>query len=199
MNLRQILALVTATNIQRECSSLLRTLVAEHYWLVRSVLKRDLKPTDHHLTHYPAIMASCGPLVFMWCMRMESKHREAKNISVSSSNKVNLCKTIALRLQLKLAQVIHSGHLFTQIEQTGPSQSSTLRTQSPSFDDTLKENYQSINTPIAIHNWVVKNGSCYKAGLILCVGVCEEAPRFGIIKTVYSTTDGSIFFVYIRS
>lgn len=196
LNLRQILTLVTATNIQRECSSLLKTLVAEHHWLVRSVLKRDLKPTDHHLIHYPTVMDACGPLVFMWCMRFESKHRESKKIAVLTSNKVNLCKTIALRHQLKLAKLIYSGQLFAEVVQRGPTYTSVLRALSSSFDNTLEKNCQSPNTTINVCNWIDKNGSRYKAGLALCLGVYDDGPQFGVIKHVYVITDGTIFFLY---
>lgn len=196
LNLRQILALVTATHTRREYSTLLRTLVTEHHSLARDVLERDLRPTDHHLIHYPTVMAASGPLVSIWCMRFESKHQELKKTAVLSSNRINVCKTIAFKQQLKLAYLIHSSRLFSQRIRTGPSRSTRIRTLSLSFDATLEENHQSLNNLVNVHNWVEKNGSHYKSGLVLCIEVDEDSPQFGIIKVIYVTTDDTIFFIY---
>lgn len=195
LNLREILALVSSTKIQKGCTSLLRTLVAEHHKLARTELNRDLKPTDHHLVHYSTIMDASGPLVNLWCMRFESKHREQKMTAISSSNKINLCKTIALKQQLKLTHQIYSGSLFSKAIQTGLFRKCTLYHLSLVFDTSLQENHQSLNTSINIHNWVEKNGSRYKNGLALCIGLNEGSPQFGIIQTIYSLND-AIFFIY---
>lgn len=76
--LRKILALVTSMSIQSACSLLLKTIIHEHHTLALHVFDQKLKAKDHHLIHYPTVMTSCRPLVHLWSMRFESKHRESK-------------------------------------------------------------------------------------------------------------------------
>ncbi|CAD6220907.1 GSCOCG00011596001-RA-CDS, partial [Cotesia congregata] len=69
--LRQIINIILSPSVQRGCHLMLRVLIHEHHTLVRSVLKRQLKPKDHIFTHLPTIMAECGPPIHFWCMRFE--------------------------------------------------------------------------------------------------------------------------------
>jgi len=65
------------------------------------VLKGSVTLKFHNLTHYPTIIRAIGPLYHCWTMRCEGKHREMKRMAASSGNYKNLCKTLAVRSQLK--------------------------------------------------------------------------------------------------
>lgn len=93
--LRQILAIATATRIQTGCSQFLRALVKEHHRLIKEVLGRHLRPKDHILLHMATVMDECGPLVNMWGMRFEAKHKEAKEFANASNSKINVYKTVS--------------------------------------------------------------------------------------------------------
>jgi len=48
-----------------------------------------------------------GPLVNLWCMRFEAKHRISKISANSSSNRRNICMSLAIRQQLFLNNLIN--------------------------------------------------------------------------------------------
>lgn len=60
----------------------------------------DLKYKFHNMLHIPRTM---GPMVNFWSMRYESKHTEVKAASSASYNKINLLKTITVRILLRIA------------------------------------------------------------------------------------------------
>lgn len=121
LNIRQILALITANTVDKNCHQLLKNLIREHHSLARYVLKRNLTAKDHHLIHYPTILKCSGPLINFWSMRFEAKHRGTKILAVVSSTKKNLCKTISTKHQSKLAYMLHFNSLFSQLVSFGPS------------------------------------------------------------------------------
>lgn len=61
-----------------------------------------MKPKHHFLIHYPTIMKFIGPLNRISCFRNESKNKEGKSFTKVSTNRTNVCRTIAIGHQLKL-------------------------------------------------------------------------------------------------
>ena len=92
--LRQILGIVCSQSIQIEYT-VLQNLIKEHNSLVRQLLKRTSKSKDHIVIHYPRMVAECCPLIKVWCMRLESKHRESKVCNSAPNSKQNVCYSIA--------------------------------------------------------------------------------------------------------
>jgi len=76
--LRQIIDLTTSTTLQKECCTLIQTLVAEHNDLYLKYSKQHLRPKYHFILHYHTMIKKFGPLVNLWCMRFEAKHRISK-------------------------------------------------------------------------------------------------------------------------
>ena len=126
VNLRQIVSLVTSTSLQNGCSKLLSSLIREHHVLARDVLKRSLKPKDHFALHMARVMEQSGPLINIWSMRGEAKHQESKLASHSSNSKQNVCETIAIKHQLKLACMLYEKQMFVD-SQDGPSYISSFK------------------------------------------------------------------------
>ena len=62
-----------------------------------------LKFKFHNMTHYIRTIIDNGPLIHYWTMRFESKHREHKLTAATSSNRVNILKTLSIKSQLRLA------------------------------------------------------------------------------------------------
>lgn len=83
--LRQIIDLTTSTTLQKECGELIQTLVAEHNDLHLKYSKQHLRPEHHFILHYHTMIKKFGPLVNLWFMRFEAKHRISK-ISANSSS-----------------------------------------------------------------------------------------------------------------
>ncbi|CAH0721225.1 unnamed protein product, partial [Brenthis ino] len=100
--LRKIFDIVTSTHLQRGMFDLLQCLVSEHHKLYIFLSKKSLTPKFHFLTHYQCMLKKFGPLVSIWSMRFEAKHRISKLSANVSSNRRNICKSLAIRHQLKL-------------------------------------------------------------------------------------------------
>ncbi|KAF0706641.1 SAM domain-containing protein, partial [Aphis craccivora] len=113
--LRQILDLLTSSILQIECSELLQTLVAEHHDLYMKYSKFDLKPKYHYMVHYHTMIKKFGPLISMWSMRFEAKHRISKISANTSSNRRNICKTLAIKHQLQLNDIFIRATLSNEI------------------------------------------------------------------------------------
>lgn len=70
--------------------------------------------------HYNTIIQQLGPLVNLWCMRFEAKHRLSKISTNTTSNRRNICKTLAIKHQLQLNNLFLKGTLGDNIK-SGPS------------------------------------------------------------------------------
>lgn len=89
IKLLQIIDICMSPVILPEYSILLSTLISEHHTLYIEVFKENLKPKYHFLIHYPNMMLKMGPLVNLWSMRFEAKHKELKSTAkLSCSRKI---------------------------------------------------------------------------------------------------------------
>lgn len=67
-----------------------------------------LKPKFHNLIHYPRILLENGPCIHFSSMRFEAFHRQIKLNALSSNNRINLLKTVAIKQTLYNCQILHS-------------------------------------------------------------------------------------------
>lgn len=58
-----------------------------------------LTPKLHNLIHYVRVLRLMGPLIHMWAMRVEAKHKFFTEIAKSTNNFKNIAKTLASRHQ----------------------------------------------------------------------------------------------------
>ena len=110
--------------------------------------------------HYPTILYYFGPVVNMWTMRYESRHRDIKGNAQATSSHINLLKTIAIKQVLKFCQTVDN---FEQNQGN-----LTL------FPDRKLDNVQNI---------VKKNAIEFKVGSFIILSVRDSEAEFGkIIK-----------------
>lgn len=103
LQLKKIIMICTATIVLFDTHIILRHAVRSYlHNLTDQFRTYSLKPKHHFLIHYATIMEAIGPLWNICCMRFEAKHSEGKKISNSTTSRVNVCKTIAIRSQLML-------------------------------------------------------------------------------------------------
>lgn len=128
-------------------------------------LFRHLFPTkneinkQHHLEHYVDAIRQVGPLLLYWCMRFEGKHNDLKKQARVSNNFINITKTLAKR------------HQFTQCYK--------LRTW-VKYDNSVDLKVEVPKNNGQILRIFIK-GTGYKCGMVLCYGIMNEDPQFGII------------------
>lgn len=75
--LREIIDIICAPLLQFSEKVRLKVLIEEYLTLIVNYFK-FLKPKHHFLLHYPTVIENSGPLVHMWSMHFEQKHRESK-------------------------------------------------------------------------------------------------------------------------
>ncbi|CAH0546898.1 unnamed protein product [Brassicogethes aeneus] len=120
LTLRKILEIILDKCIQPDYEQLLASLIFEHHFIYSIKLKQTLKPKHHNMVHYPHIMKMVGPLVHIWSMRFESKHRPLKTTANISCSKKNICLTLGIKNQLQLCYKLlcHTG--FDETIKFGP-------------------------------------------------------------------------------
>jgi len=74
-----------------------------------------LKPEFHFMIHYPRIMKKFGPLAHLSTFRFEVRHRLSKMAAHTAADRVNICKTIALKNQLMLNEIFLKREKFDRI------------------------------------------------------------------------------------
>ncbi|OXU17249.1 hypothetical protein TSAR_013512 [Trichomalopsis sarcophagae] len=102
LTLTEIVTIVSSSSVRNLTHALLETTIYEYLDQLKELFPNQFKPKHHFLVHYPRCMLRFGPLWKISCMRFESKNQEAKQISKSTSSRVNINRTIAIMHQLLL-------------------------------------------------------------------------------------------------
>lgn len=99
--LLQIMQIVFSFKITESDLIRLEVLITDYLSSYIGCFNKHLRPKQHLLLHYPRVFRKMGPVIFMWVMRMESKHQVLKQIAQSTKNFINLKKTMAMKHQEK--------------------------------------------------------------------------------------------------
>lgn len=70
--------------------------IKKHLEKYIELFKKNLIPKQHHLTHYPSIIRTSGPVKNFWMMRMEAKHKFFTEHAKKIKSRVNICKSLAV-------------------------------------------------------------------------------------------------------
>lgn len=84
----------------------LETHIQEHLKSVIEIFGRNLTPKHHFLLHYPECIRRMGPVIHLWTMRLESKHKVFTEIARRKMNFINLPKTLAFEHQERFCQTL---------------------------------------------------------------------------------------------
>lgn len=180
LKLIEILDLVTTHSVWREYADYLTTLIAEHHEIYINVFRKTLKPKFHLVLHLVRILLLIGPLINVWCMRLEGKHRPVVKIPAhSTSSRVNVPLTIAKRYCLSLAAMFLSGKGFPSpvaFHSDEAALQNLLYYQA--FQHILPANYLNAH---CTEN-VTICGTTYEVGTVLAIKYHDDLPMFGSIE-----------------
>lgn len=193
--LRQILDLVTSLSLQIDSCELLQILIVEHHELYLKFSRQHLKPKHHFMLHYHTMLKKFGPLIALWSMRFEAKHRISKIAANTTSNRRNICKTLAIKHQLQLNDLFFKGSLPSHFETGPPNILSDLELE------VLKKCLQlNFIRSIVKCPWVSIKGTKYKPKLVLTLDIYEnDLPIFGIIEDIVVFNDTLVIFKCMRT
>ena len=79
--LMKISSLLLAPVISCESVSLLQRMTAQFLTDFKDVFNKQMTPKMHYLVHCSRLILLCGPLVRLWNMRFEAKHKDFKRIA----------------------------------------------------------------------------------------------------------------------
>ena len=142
------------------------------------------KPKRHYMLHYGTLTERFGPLKHCWTLRFEGKHNYFKELIYRTKNKINLCKSLAMRHQycqaLKMAD---ETILDTSMEVIGGSVVPVRL---------LANNVQVLLMPhlagaeeVYQANGVSLDGIRYVRGICVILRVTDDYYRFGLIGCVF--------------
>lgn len=87
LNWREIVDLVCSPQISHEQIEYLQDLINLYLHLRQTLFpEQRMKPKHHYLTHYPRLITQFGPLIKVWTLRYESKHKYFTRVSASAKN-----------------------------------------------------------------------------------------------------------------
>ncbi|KAK3929805.1 Protein translocase subunit [Frankliniella fusca] len=162
---------------------LLDNFISKHHTMYIDLFQQHLKPKHHFMLHYSFLIRLLGPLIRIWCMRFESKHREGKLYAQVSCNRTNLPKSISIKHQLKLC--------FRFLTQSGLVQNFDYPTLDLYNSLENSENFCEIRglVPDFVRSWcrvkwLTTNSVKYSVGMVLVIALDKEFPVFGIIHSI---------------
>lgn len=186
-NLRQILDILLSPRIVKADAKILKTLVKNMNTLYQKYYG-NLKPKFHFLIHYASILLKNGPIINFWAMRFESNHRPIKNISLSTSCKINLLTTIAIKQGLKMCQMMHSLQFEKGIKFGADN------------DSKVNKNYftdEKCNNSCRYYKNVNIDGTVYDIGTFVVISMKESEIEFGNIIDIVEFENEIYFYMQV--
>lgn len=187
--LLQIMNIVFSPSLTVGMTVYLKNLIADHHRLFKMLYpQRNLLPKHHFMIHYPSSIRKVGPLLYLWSMRFEAKHKVLKNYF---KNFKNLTKSIAKKHQRAIA--FHWETLPLQTKEYGPIKLFDLNNMIAVVNIHLLETSKEVYAT----SWVKINGIEYRSGLVIWTAMNDDMPVFCEICDVLLVED-SVFFLTTR-
>ncbi|KAJ8665138.1 hypothetical protein QAD02_006800 [Eretmocerus hayati] len=99
--LGEIVEIICSPTIHESCIPYLEILIQEYLSKRESLFPDDrLRPKHHYLIHYPQLILLYGPLIKVWTLRYESKHKFFKKTIRTRQNFKNIIKTASEKHEL---------------------------------------------------------------------------------------------------
>lgn len=171
---------------------ILRDHILKHHKMYQDFFHQSLKPKHHYMLHYVDIIRMIGPLSRVWCMRWESKHRESKQYSNVSCNRINLPLSLSIKHQL-----IVCCRFLIQKGLERDVQYSLLDTISlKDFSDfkLFAHVVPSHAKRFSRAKWVIVNGVKYNIGMVIVSALGEYFPVFSTINAIV-LQDKNVWFI----
>lgn len=135
---------ISERNIKR-----LEILIENHYKYLVQKFKLKLIPKYHFFGHYPHIIRLMGPVILMWTMRIEGKHKIFTTAARKKQNFINITKTLA-----EYHQEVNSFQVETlknQVKESKPIQKLICS------DVYMQYSFLFEEIPNEINNYYIKN------------------------------------------
>jgi len=194
MDLKEIAELAVSQTFTDESIQYLACKIVDHRQLLQYVFPNfRLRPKHHFLEHYPDLIKCFGPLVHLWTMRFEGKHKVFKKIVHDTHNFKNILKTLANRHQNMMAFYLSTPSFFKPPVQTTNVASvfvDTLPTDAQQFIQQMTDS----NTVYAASQ-VTIDGTQFTSGMFVCTGTYGGLPQFKEIVNILLISNDIYFLL----
>lgn len=197
LKLREIMDLVLAKNLQKECCKLIPGLVADHLSLYKQAFERTLFCKYHNELHYGIAIEECGPIDLLSTIRPEGNNKFLKTIADATDSRQNITLTIAIKNQLNLLLRVVSGDGFSDRIEKGKAKELSKTTVEVLLSDFLRSggNLQYEDGLSAL-SWVKLSGIKYSVGTTVVLDFDDEMSVFvfGRILNIFSDKSDQFSF-----
>ncbi|XP_052468758.1 uncharacterized protein LOC128026067 [Carassius gibelio] len=184
MELKEVVQLALCPSFTDETLDYFQSKISDHKQvLLQTFPEFNLRPKHHYVEHYPTMIKCFGPLVHVWTMRFEAKHRFFKRVVHDAQNFKNILKTMAVRHQHMMAYHLAAPSFFNP-ETQASSVDSVLVSALP---EVAQLHIRRLTTSDTIYQTskVTINGTDYVCGMFLSVGESGGLPRFCRVEHIY--------------
>lgn len=173
--LLQIMNIVFSPCLTSGLTVYLKHLIADHHKLFKYLYPhKNLIPKHHYMIHYPSSIRKIGPLLYMWSMRFEAKHKMFKDFF---KNFKNITKSLAKKHQMAIAY--HWETFTLKHNEFGPIKPFSIGNE---VSNQMLEMF--VSKDVFSTSWVKVDGVEYRAGLVVCSAIESEMPVFCQISDV---------------
>ncbi|KAL0147792.1 hypothetical protein M9458_056908 [Cirrhinus mrigala] len=178
MLLKDVLELVMSPHFTEELIHFLDCKISEHRELLQKTFPNyKLRPKHHFIEHYAEMIKIFGPLVDMWTMRFEGKHKFFKKVVHDTCNLKNVACTLAVRHQKMMAFHLDSPTFFKPPLQIEKVRSVMVTSFPENVQSSLHQQNGKQSTVLVAPSACV-HGVKYCADMIFSVGSCSGLPEF---------------------
>lgn len=193
--LLKICHILMLREISPEHLSILRELVNTHHTQYVNLFNDQLKPKHHNIVHYATFILCSGTPRHQWTMRGEAKHREAKQYSRVTNNKINLCKSLGIKASLKFAyNVFNNSFIPTSID-LSTSKLSIMKLKSD-YTGLITDNYKIDSTAVKYVDKFLKNGSEFTKNTIFYIKQNDLASIYELEDIMLDRDENLILICY---
>ncbi|XP_073718055.1 uncharacterized protein [Misgurnus anguillicaudatus] len=192
MDLKEIVELVLSPRFDDSSIQYLQTKIQDHRHMLQEVFPDfTLLPKHHYVEHYPDLIQCFGPLVHLWTMRFEGKHRFFKRVVHDTLNFKNVLKTLVTRHQHMMAYHLNAPSFFKPHQQTS-NVSSVLVSELP---EVAKEHIKQKTDSNLIYSTskIIIDGTDYDVGMFVSVGQEGGLPQFSKIQQILLVNNDATF------
>lgn len=198
LDLRELHCLLLKTMITIDIANSMRALIAKLNRDYQEILGERLIYKLHFLTHYPRIVLKNGPMYNLSCMRLEAKHKVAKEYARVCRSRTNICFSLLTKNQLSFAERLQTKKGFQDRVKLGrcvqieSHQLHNYNQFNVFISHDLLSKYQFVTSSVEI------NGTVYKTGMILVIGEVNNLMQFGEIKHVLVSEGLDVAFILLN-
>ncbi len=199
MTLKDIVELVMSPTHMDESIGHLDSLIAEHRLRFFSVFPQGkLIPKHHFLEHYPQLIKEFGPLVSLWTMRFEAKHRFFKRIVRHASCFRNILMSMAKKHHSMIAYHLHGSNVKKPDISVSKMSTVPLEVVNENIQDFVSQKFPG-ETVVHLTKRVDFQGTSYGIGMMLVYGSTGGLPEFAEILQIIIVRGSLVFVVKLQS